>query len=152
MTVRRWLPWLALALVLAGALVAGADGDGPRTDGERAADLASDLRCPTCRGQSVLDSDAPAAAAIRTEIDRRVAEGQSDEEIYAYFEGRFGESLRLTPPRSGLGALVWVLPVTGLVVALAGLAVAFRRWRADPVPEVNDDDRRRVARALRSEP
>jgi cytochrome c-type biogenesis protein CcmH/NrfF len=90
---------MVLAVVLAAALVAGAGGDdGPRTDGERAADLAAELRCPTCRGQSVRDSDAPAAEFIRNEIGRRVAEGQGDEEVLAYFDGQFGESLRLTPP------------------------------------------------------
>lgn len=147
---RRWLPWVLLPVVLAGALVVGASGDdGPRTDAQRAADLAGELRCPTCRGQSVRDSDAPAAEFIRNEIDRRVGEGQGDEEILAYFDGQFGESLRLTPPRSGLASLVWALPVAALVTAVAGLALAFRRWRADPAPAVTDDDRARVDQALR---
>ncbi len=101
---RRWLPWLVLAAVLVGALVVGARSDGSApTSAERAAALAADLRCPICRGQSVLDSDAPAAAAIRSEIARRVDEGQSDEEILAYVDSRFSESLRLTPPRCGEG-------------------------------------------------
>ncbi len=152
MSARRLLPWLALVLVLAGALVVGSAGDGgPRTDAERTAALSSQLRCPTCRGQSVRDSDAPAAAAIRTEIARRVEEGQSDEEILAYVDGQFSESLLLTPPRSGVGSLVWILPVAALVVALAGLAAAFRRWRPPAPPEVSDEDRRRVAEALGSE-
>jgi cytochrome c-type biogenesis protein CcmH len=148
MTGRRWMPWLALALVLGVALVVGTAGTGgPRTDAERKDHLASELRCPTCRGQSVRDSDAPAAAAIRAEIARRVDEGQSDEEILAYVDGKFPESLRLTPPASGLGALVWALPVVALVAAVAGLAVAFRRWRAEPLPAPSDDDRALVERA-----
>ena len=150
MTLRRWLPWAVLALVLGAALVAGGGGDdGPRTDAERVAHLAAELRCPTCRGQSVLDSNAPAADGIRNEIARRVGEGQGDEEILASFDEKFGESLRLTPPRSGLASLVWVLPVAALVAAVAGLATAFRRWRAEPAPQVSDDDRALVARARR---
>ncbi len=150
---RRWLPWVLLGVVLAGALAVGASGDtAPRSNAERSADLAADLRCPTCRGQSVLDSNAPAAAAIRTEIARRVEAGQSDDEIVAYLDGRFGESLRLTPPGTGLAALVWVLPVAGLVVAAAGVGMAFRRWRMAPAPTVSADDRRRVRRALGQEP
>ncbi|MDQ3304380.1 MAG: cytochrome c-type biogenesis protein CcmH [Actinomycetota bacterium] len=149
---RRLLPWLALVLVLAGALVVGSSGDGgPRTDTERAAALSAQIRCPTCSGQSVRDSNAPAAAAIRTEIQRRVEEGQGDEDILAYIDGQFSDSLLLTPPRSGLGSLVWILPVAALVVAVVGLAVVFRRWRPAPPGEVSDDDRRRVADALGSQ-
>jgi cytochrome c-type biogenesis protein CcmH len=150
--VRRWLTWLILSGVLVGALVIGSGDDGPRTSAERSAALAAQRRCPTCPGQSVLDSNAPAAEAIRTEVSRRVDAGESDAEILAYIDGQFADSLLLTPPRSGVGALVWILPVAGLVLAVAGLAVAFRRWRGDPSPEVTDDDRRRVAEALRPPP
>lgn len=149
---RRWLPWFALAMVLVAALMLGRADDGPRTPAERAVDLSAQLRCPTCQGQSVLDSNAPAAEAIRTEIRRRVDAGESDEEILAYIDGQFADSLLLTPPRSGVGALVWALPVAGVVIAVSGLSLAFRRWRADPAPEVSDDDRRRVAKALHPPP
>ncbi|MGH9183854.1 MAG: cytochrome c-type biogenesis protein [Acidimicrobiales bacterium] len=148
---RRWLPWLAVVAVVAGALVIGAGGDGgPPTPGQRASDLAASLRCPTCRGQSVRDSDAPAAEAIRTEIARRIDEGQGDEEIRAFLVTRYGPAVLLTPPRSGLAALVWALPVAALVGAVAGLALAFRRWRSVPGGEVSDDDRALVAWARRS--
>ncbi len=149
---RQRLGWLALALVLAGALVVGVTGDsGPPTSAERAEALSRQLRCPTCQGQSVRDSNAPAAEAISAEIRRRVDQGEDDEEILAYIDGQYPDSLLLTPPRSGLGSLVWVLPVAGLVVAVAGLVMVFRRWRAAPTPEVSDDDRRRVAEALGGE-
>ncbi len=150
---RQKLAWLALALVLIGALAVGATGDGgPQTSAERAEALSSELRCPTCQGQSVRDSNAPAAEAIRIEVRRRVDEGESDEDILAYIDGQFAGSQLMTPPRSGIGALVWILPVAGLVVAVAGMAVVFRRWRAEPTSAVSDDDRRRVAEARHSEP
>ncbi len=152
MSGRPRLAWSALALVLVGALVVGAGGDdGPRTNAERAEALSTQLRCPTCAGQSVRDSNAPAAEAIRTEVRRRVDEGEGDEDILAYIDGQYPDSLLLTPPRSGLGSLVWVLPVAAVVVAVAGLVVVFRRWRAEPSTEVSDDDRRRVAEALTGE-
>ncbi len=142
---------MVLAVVLVLALAVGNRHDGgPRTNAERVADLSAELRCPTCRGQSVLESDAPAAAAIRTEIARRIDEGQGEEEIKAYLVDRFTPSILLTPPRSGVAALVWVLPVAGLVVAVAALTVAFRRWHSQTAATVDDDDRMRVALALRS--
>jgi len=127
---RRWLPWAALAVVLAVALGVGTfdRGDGGRSDEERAQALAESFRCPTCRGQSVADSDAPAAQAIRQQIERQVDEGRTDAEIRDYVLSRYPRSEQV-PPRSGLAGLVWVLPVAAVVVAAFALAVAFRRWR-----------------------
>lgn len=128
---RRWASWGLLALVVACALVVGTRSDGPRTDAERVESIGHSVRCPTCRGQSVADSDAPAAANVRTDIARRVQEGQSDDDIRSALSDRFGESILLTPPRSGVAGLVWVLPVLGLVVAAGALTFAFRRWRRE---------------------
>lgn len=128
---RRWIGWMLLVVVVAGALVVGTRTDGPPTDAERVDAIAHSVRCPTCRGQSVADSDAPAAANVRTDIVRRVEEGESDDEIRSALAARFGESILLTPPRSGVAGLVWVLPVLGLVAAAAGLTFAFRRWRRE---------------------
>jgi cytochrome c-type biogenesis protein CcmH len=147
--VRRRLPWLVLAGVLAGSLAWGTRADDrPRSRADRAEAITASVRCPTCRGQSVRDSDAPVAEAIRREVDRRLAEGQSDAEIRDYLVDRYGEAILLNPPRSGLAALVWVLPVAALVAASAGLALAFWRWRTPATgPSPTADDRERVRRA-----
>ena len=75
------------------------------------------------------DSDAPVAAAIRSEVGRRIADGESEDEVRAYLVGRYGEGVLLNPPRSGLAGLVWALPVVAVVIAGAALVLAFRRWR-----------------------
>jgi len=147
---QRW-PWLVLAAVLAGALVVATVGDpGPRTTAERARGVAESIKCPTCQGQSVADSSAPAARAIRTEIARRIEAGEADDEIRGYIAGIYGEENLLTPPRDGVAGLIWFLPVAGLVVAAGGLAVVFRRWRAPDHVVVSDEDRVLVERARRS--
>ena len=146
---RRWLPWALLAVVLAVALVLGTrSSGGTPSQAERVDRITRTLRCPTCRGQSVHDSDAPAAENIRKDVTRQVAEGRTDDDIKASLVDRFGEDILLTPPRSGIAGLVWVLPVAALIAAIAGLAVAFRRWRAVDVA-VSDDDRVLVERARR---
>lgn len=149
MTARRWLPWAVLGVVVAGTLVVGAGGGGPSGPEDRVQDVAASVRCPTCRGQSVLESDSSAAKAMRAEIERRVEAGESNDEIRDYFASRYGRAILLTPPASGVAALVWVLPVAGIVAAAAGLAVAFRRWRVDAGPEVGDEERMLVERARR---
>lgn len=125
----RGAVWIVLGLVLAGALFVGSRSDGGRpTDGERAARIAAGVRCPTCRGLSVAESDARASVAVRDEIRRRVDRGESDAEIRAYLVGRYGEDILLSPPSNGLGAVAWALPVVVVVLGAAGLAARFRHW------------------------
>ena len=144
----RWLPWLLMAAVLSGALVVGSRGEsGPPSANDRVRNIAASVRCPTCQGQSVLESDAPTARAIRTDISRRVDDGQSDDEIRGYLVSKFGDRILLTPPASGIAGLVWALPVTGLIVAAGGLLLAFRRWKGGGSADVTDADRALVDRA-----
>ncbi len=146
----RW-PWLLLAALLAGGLAVAAVGDtGPQTTAERARGIAESLKCPTCQGQSVADSDATAARSIRTEIARRLEAGQTDDEIRDYIAGLYGEEFLLTPPRTGVAGLIWFLPVAAGVLAVGGLVVVFRRWRVPEDLDVSEDDRDLVERARRA--
>ena len=153
MTWRTRLPWILMAVVLAVALAVGAHGrSGPMTESQRVKHIASEIRCPTCRNQSAAESDAAAAKAVRDEIARRVHAGQSDGEIVAFMVSRYGSDILLKPEGSGVASLVWVLPVVAIVVALAGLGVAFWRWRARPGVQVSPEDRALVERELERSP
>jgi cytochrome c-type biogenesis protein CcmH len=118
-----------LAIVVAVALFVGTRPDHTETPDERVASLEHQIKCPICRGESVAESDTEAAKAIRTEVARRVDDGQSDGEIRAYFAQTLGPDILLRPASSGFGGLVWVLPVAAFVAAGAGLGYAFWRWR-----------------------
>ena len=127
---RRWLPWVALGVVVMVALAIGAStSGGGDSDAARAKRLSQEVRCPTCRGLSAAESDAKAAQAVRAEIRSRVAAGQSDEDIRAYLASRYGDDILLRPEGSGVTGLVWALPVAALVCGAAGLGFAFRRWK-----------------------
>jgi cytochrome c-type biogenesis protein CcmH len=135
---RTWLPWVLLLVVVVGALAVGSrSDDGPPTLEGRVQSIASEVRCPTCRGQSAAESDAAAARAVRAEIRRRVEAGESRSAIVSYFVTRYGKDIVLRPESTGVAGLVWALPVAALVVAVAALFFAFRRWR--PGPEVAPD-------------
>ncbi len=123
------LSYTLMTVVLAGALWAGTHSSAPATPEQLALALEQSIKCPVCRGQSVAESDSEASKAIRTEITRRIDEGQSDDEIRAFFAQTLGDDILLRPPSSGVAGLVWVLPVVGLVVAGGGIALAFMRWR-----------------------
>jgi cytochrome c-type biogenesis protein CcmH len=138
-----------MAAVLVIALAIGAQGrSGPVTQAQRVKHIASEIRCPTCRNQSAAESDAAAAKAVRDEITRRVRAGQSDGEIVEFMVSRYGSDILLKPAGSGVASLVWTLPVVAVVVAVAALAVAFRRWKARPGVLVSDEDRALVEREL----
>jgi cytochrome c-type biogenesis protein CcmH len=142
--------WVLLAAVFAGLLAFGTLREGgPSTQQERIESVSRRLACPTCQGESIYVSRAPAAESIRAEIARQVAGGQrSDDEIIAYIETRFGGRVLLVPRATGLDALVWALPVAVFVASSALLGIAFARWRRRDEETPSSADRRLVERAL----
>jgi cytochrome c-type biogenesis protein CcmH len=147
---RERLLWGVLLVVLVAALVVGSVGTvGDRTAQDRVTDVARTIKCPTCQGESVADSNAEVSKAIRRDIADRVTQGQTDEEIRAYYVSRYGEAVLLTPSASGATAAIWVLPVLFVAGAVAGLVVVFRRWRRRPDVHPSAADRTVVEQALR---
>jgi cytochrome c-type biogenesis protein CcmH/NrfF len=145
---RRWSWLIIAALVLVAFVRAGVSDGPPRTAEEQVRQITSTLKCPTCRSQAVSGSDSAAARAIRTEVARRVSQGESADEIRDAIASTYGDDVLLTPGRSGLPGLVWVLPVVVLVIALAGISAAFARWRRMPLSAASEADRALVEEAL----
>ena len=146
----RRLNWIALVLVLVAALVVGTRRPaGPLTEDQRVHRITSIVRCPTCRGLSVAQSDAPAAKAIDEEVRRRVEDGETDAQIKAYLVSRYGDDIILEPEAKGVGVLVWALPVAGAAAAVAGLVIVLRRRRVHPGKKVSAADEALVEEALR---
>jgi cytochrome c-type biogenesis protein CcmH/NrfF len=90
------------------------------------------------------------AQEFRARIAELVQQGQTDDEIRAYFDGRY-EDILLTPSAEGINLVVWVLPVVAIAVGIGALVVAFRRWSNEPVVHASDEDRALVAQAQRAE-
>ena len=146
---RQVVAWAVLAVVVVTVFTFGATtGGGPRTDAERVDALSEEIGCPVCQGESVAQSNAPAALNIRKEIARSVDAGRSDDEIRAFLARQYGEEQLLRPRGEGLSALVWVVPVMAVVLAGAGLAVVLRRWSAPEGAPPSEEDRELVARFL----
>ena len=57
----------------------------------------------------------------------------------------------LKPQGTGIGLIVWALPVAGVILAGAGLAIALRRWKRAPRLQATEADEELVARALDAE-
>jgi cytochrome c-type biogenesis protein CcmH len=146
---RQAIAWAALAVVLITGFAIGIfDGGGPRSDAQRVPDLSEEIACPVCGGESVAQSNAPAALNIRKDIARQVDQGRTDGEIRTYLAQQFGDDKLLRPKGEGVATLVWAVPVVAAILAGAGLVVVFRRWAAEGELTPTPEDRELVARYL----
>ncbi len=118
---------LSIAVALLAAPLAAQDGPPPPlanvqledpAQEARALALMENLRCIQCQGQSIHDSDAPIAEAMRHEVRSRVAAGQSDAQITNWLVERYGEWVSFSPPSHGAGLLLWLVPLLLLGAAL----------------------------------
>ena len=114
---------LALGLLLAATAWCADEDYNNKTYRE----IADTLRCPTCQGLSVLDSDAKFAVQIKDEVTRQLKEGKSRKEILTFFETRYGTWILREPPKEGFNLVVWGFPLVLLV--LGPVLVWFFVWR-----------------------
>jgi cytochrome c-type biogenesis protein CcmH len=125
----RWLGPLLLLAVLGVALLIGSGAleSAPATPSQRAHALETQIRCPSCVDVSVADSSAATAVSLRQQILDWERQGWSDQEIKNALVARYGLSILLEPPTSGLTAVVWIVPAVGGAAAIAVVGTVF--WR-----------------------
>lgn len=154
-TAVRWLSAVAL-LALLGALCAPGAPAQPSELERKVQRITEQLRCPTCQAVSVRDSEASFSRQIRSKVERMVEEGQSEEDIKAYFVSRYGEWILRAPKKEGLGLVLWLLP--GAAVLLGGGLLGLHLYRtarrkaaagasgsaAAQAPPLSEEQRRRV--------
>lgn len=108
--------------------------DSPRVD-TLTVQVASELRCPVCRSQSVLESSSDLAERMQAVIRDRLARGESPAEVRAYFVDKYGEWILLRPEPEGINLLVYVLPALALLGGGWAVVRQLRRWSADGVTD-----------------
>lgn len=155
-TAREWRsatwPWFVLLAVTLVVVVIGALAPRePATQTEQVFDIATGIRCPTCSGESAAASDADISKQIRLDIAQRLEQGQTTEQIRAFYASRYGESILMTPQSTGVAGLIWVIPVAAVVLAVSGLVSVFRHWNRASHLHATEDDRRLVEQALSTE-
>jgi cytochrome c-type biogenesis protein CcmH len=144
------VPWLLLVGVAIGALIVGTNRTSHPSLDAQVQHIAGEVRCPVCEGQSAAQSNAPASVQIRNQVRRDLTAGQSESQILSSLVAAYGPGILEKPQASGVGLVVWVLPVVGLVLAASGLALAFARWkRRLPTARPSDTDRVLVDQALK---
>ena len=140
----------AWPVVVALLLVASAASAAPVTE-EQVTAIASELRCVVCQNLSVADSPSEMARQMRDVIRERLGQGETPEQVVAYFVDKYGEWVLLSPRPRGFNLLVWVLPFAGLLVGVLVALRAAQRWTrrpANPPEALAPADRERVRAEL----
>lgn len=149
---RRWLPWLAMVVVVAVALAVGSARRPQPSLDQRVASIAAQVRCPVCQGETAAESDTPPSVEIRAFIRQALLKGENPAQIKGALVGDYGPSILEAPAKQGLALWVWMLPVVAVAAGVGGLAWAFARWRRlrSAAGAPSDDDRDLVGEALRA--
>lgn len=149
----RWTycPPYAIALLLLATPVAAVQPDEILSDPAleaRARAISGDIRCPTCQGESIDDSNAPISRDLRLIIRERLVAGDTDDEVIDYIVARYGEFVLFNPRPEGSNLILWLAgPV--LFLAAVGVAVAAQRRRVMPEPELSGDEEARLQEILK---
>ena len=80
--------------------------------------IAKNLRCLICQGQSVYDSDSEFANSIKIIINKKLNEGQNENQIYDFLENKYGEWILYDPKFGKSTYFLWLLPI--LIFMLGG--------------------------------
>lgn len=151
-----------LPIVLVGLLATSSFSSGEMLDEQdldiKTRELAKTLRCAVCQTESVWDSNAELARQMRQIIRERLSQGQSAEEIRAYFLSRYGDYILLEPRKRGLNWLLWLGPFVLLGIGGALLYRTLACWVArtaslkkeEESPPIDDLHRQRIEQELRS--
>ncbi len=125
----------------------------------RAAEIAAELRCPVCRNQSVVESNAELSREMQALVRERLVAGDSEEEVKEYFVSRYGEWILLEPQRRGINWVVWGLPFVALALGAVLAVILVRKWASsasgeevsdEPSPALSEENERWLREAVRN--
>ena len=145
---------LLLALLAPGSALAQSYTNTSSTGNvdDRALAIENELQCPVCENVTVAYSNSALAGQMRQVIRDKLAQGQSRDEIVQYFVDRYGEGILTQPPKHGLNLVVWLLPVSGLLIGLGAIGTVLLSKRPTALAPVetrlSEEDERLLADAL----
>ncbi|HEY5686453.1 MAG TPA: cytochrome c-type biogenesis protein [Acidimicrobiia bacterium] len=120
-----------ITIALAGVVIAGFVLGDP-TPEDRVATLGAAIKCPVCQGEAIIDSPSETASAMMELLEEKVAAGETDQQIVAFFQSRFGDGIYLDPPFQGKTVVVWLTPVAAIAGGL--WLISRRRRRPESLP------------------
>jgi len=96
----------------------------------RVQQVASQLKCLICQGESVADSPSTLAQEMRAKIREQLQSGRSEQDVIQYFQQRYGDQIVWLPPWQGFSLLAWLVPIAFLLSGMGLVILLLREWRA----------------------
>lgn len=117
----------------------------------RVARLAEDLRCLTCMGQSIADSQSSFSSDMKREMRTMIAAGKSDKEIMDFMVQRYGDFVLYRPPVKSTTWLLWGGPFLLLLLGLVFLVAKVRKRSAQVATQLTEAEHLQAVDLLRQD-
>lgn len=108
----------------------------------RARALENEIRCVQCENEPIAQSTADIAADMRALVRERIAAGDSDAEIRAFFRQRYGDFVLFRPPWDARTWALWMAPLLLLILGLAAVFTMRRPAVAEAEPLAPEEGER----------
>jgi cytochrome c-type biogenesis protein CcmH len=114
-------------------------------------DIEDEVMCVEC-GTVLSVSASPVAQQERAFIREQIAAGKDKDEIKVALVDQYGEGVLATPDAKGFNATLWVVPIVLVLLSVAGIGIAIKRWRGnaeqrtepEAPPPLSAEDARRL--------
>ena len=125
-TVKKTIRAAAVGLLLAISLLAPASAlADPAVD-----DVSRELMCQCGCTQVVIDCTCGTAEQIRETIATKLGEGETKDQIIAYYVAQYGEKVLSSPTKQGFNLTAWVTPFIAIAAAAGVLILVLGAWVA----------------------
>ncbi|MBO9463182.1 MULTISPECIES: cytochrome c-type biogenesis protein [Stappiaceae] len=118
----RFIPVLTLLFVFSTAFAMAVEPDEKLSDPvleARARTISKELRCVVCQNQDIDSSNAGVARDLRLLVRERLKAGDSNQEVIAFIQARYGDYVLLRPPFKPTTYALWLSPLVLVMIILA---------------------------------
>lgn len=111
--------------------------------------LSEELRCLTCMGQSIADSQSGFSEDMKREIREMIAKGKTDAQIMEFMVQRYGDFVLYRPPVKETTWLLWFGPFIMFVLALWLLIAKLRKRGSTSTTELTAEEHAKAVQLLK---
>ena len=118
----------------------------------RVMEVAGELRCLVCQGQSLADSHSEFAIDMREYIQEMMEQGMTNREVVDFMVERYGDYVRYRPPFKSTTVLLWFGPLLLLGIGIAVLYYnILRRKKVIAETPLTQEEQRRAEALLKKD-
>ena len=108
---------------------------------QRVHDVALQLKCLVCQGETVADSPAMLSLQMRGIIRQQLQSGKSEQGVIQYFVSRYGDRSFYRLQCKASHYWPWVVPITLMIGGALLVFFVLRSWQSHARKEPDDTDR-----------